>query len=173
MSGRRPDTSQVWTFETTWREAGTTAEQRARVRGFTDLPQWFKQNGWWTTNTGKTWHNSAGYNPDDDWSDLAEFPSVFAWPGVYFDVNNTDVSVQRIHHAAALDRPFLVAHGFIKPHLPWDYPPEFKTEFYAAYANGSRAVPPATNPAYPAGTTPIGFHQCAEMPVESLEVALG
>ena len=48
----------------------------------TDLPQWFKQNGWWTTNTGKTWHNSVGYNPADDWSDLNEFPSVFAWPGI-------------------------------------------------------------------------------------------
>jgi hypothetical protein len=72
----------VWTFETTWREAGTTADQRARVRNFTDLPQWFKQNGWWTTNTGKTWHNSVGYNPADDWSDLNEFPSVFAWPGI-------------------------------------------------------------------------------------------
>ena len=99
MSGRRPDTSQVWTFETTWREAGTTAEQRARVLNFTDLPQWFKQNGWWTTNvrhtfssllrlrpcqplwlqTGKTWHNSVGYNPEADWSDLADFPSLFAW----------------------------------------------------------------------------------------------
>jgi iduronate 2-sulfatase len=170
MSGRRPDTSQVWTFETTWREAGTTADQRARVRNFTDLPQWFKQNGWWTTNTGKTWHNSVGYNPDDDWSDLAEFPSVFAWPGVYYDVNNTDVSVQRIHHAASLRQPFLVAHGFIKPHLPWDYPPELKAKYYGAYTNGSRTVPPATNPTYPTGTSPVGFHQCAEMPVESLEV---
>ncbi len=83
FSGRRPDTSQVWTFETTWREAGTTADQRARVRNFTDLPQWFKQNGWWTTNTGKTWHNSVGYNPADDWSDLNEFPSMFAWPGMH------------------------------------------------------------------------------------------
>jgi len=36
-------------------------------------------------------------------------------PGYYYDVNNTDVSVQRIHHAASLQQPFLVAHGFIKP----------------------------------------------------------
>jgi iduronate 2-sulfatase len=90
--------------------------------------------------------------------------------GVYYDVNNTDVSVQRIHHAASLRQPFLVAHGFIKPHLPWDYPPEFKAKYYGAFANGSRTVPPATNPTYPIGTSAVGFHQCAEMPVESLEV---
>ena len=65
--------------------------------------------------TGKTWHNSVGYNPQADWSDLADFPSLFAWPGYYYDINNTDVSVQRIHHAASLQQPFLVAHGFIKP----------------------------------------------------------
>ena len=54
--------------------------------------------------------------------------------------------------------------------LPWIYPPSFKSRYYEAYANGSKTVPPAANPTYPVGTTPIGFHQCAEMPVESLEV---
>ena len=63
MSGRRPDTSQVWTFETTWREAGTTAEQRARVHNFTDLPQWFKQNGWWTTNVRHTFSSLLRLRP--------------------------------------------------------------------------------------------------------------
>ena len=63
MSGRRPDTSQVWTFETTWREAGTTAEQRARVLNFTDLPQWFKQNGWWTTNVRHTFSSLLRLRP--------------------------------------------------------------------------------------------------------------
>ena len=98
------------------------------------------------------------------------FTLIFLGAGIYYDVNNTDVSVQRIHHAASLRQPFLVAHGFIKPHLPWDYPPEFKARYYGAYANGSRTVPPATNPAYPTGTSAVGFHQCAEMPVESLQV---
>ena len=31
-------------------------------------------------------------------------------------------------------------------------------------------VPAARNPAYPVGTTPIAWHQCAEMAVPSLEV---
>jgi hypothetical protein len=172
MSGRRPDTTQVWTFTTTWREAGATAAQRHAVAHFADLPQWFKQHGWWTTNTGKTWHNSAGYNPPDDWSDLADYPSIFAWPGFYYDVNNTDVSVARIKHAATLAQPFLVAHGFIKPHLPWIYPPDIKNMYYASYANGSKTVPPATNPGFPNGTTPIAWHQCAEMPAPSLGVPL-
>ena len=47
-----------------WRQAGATAAQTAAVRGFNDLPQWFKRSGWFTTNTGKTWHNGKGYNPD-------------------------------------------------------------------------------------------------------------
>jgi hypothetical protein len=33
-----------------------------------------------------------------------------------------------------------------------------------------QVVPPATNPAFPIGTTPIAWHQCAEMPAPSLEV---
>lgn len=45
-----------------------------------------------------------------------------------------------------------------------------KARHYSAYVNGSQTVPPATNPHYPVSTTPLGFHQCAEMPVESLEV---
>ena len=170
MSGRRPDTTQVWTFTTTWREAGRTAEQKAAVSSFNDLPQWFKAHGWFTTNTGKTWHNSVGYNPDDDWTNLTEFPSVFAHPGFYYDINNTDVSVSRIHYAATLPQPFLIAHGFIKPHLPWIYPPHFKTDYYANYTNGSMVVPAAANPHFPRGTTPIAWHQCAEMPSPSLEV---
>ena len=153
-----------------WRQAGATAAQTAAVRGFNDLPQWFKRSGWFTTNTGKTWHNSVGYNPDDDWTNLTQYPSVFAHPGFYYDVSNTDVSVARIHHAATLTQPFLVAHGFIKPHVPWIYPPHIKTDHYAAYANGSRSVPSASNPDFPDGTTPIAWHQCAEMPVPSLEV---
>ena len=114
MSGRRPDTTQVWTQLTQWREAGLTPAEKASTARAIDLPQWFKQHGWWTTNTGKTWHNGAGYNPPDDWSDLSQFPTRMAWPGFYFDVNNTDVSVARIAHAAALAQPFLVVHGFVK-----------------------------------------------------------
>ena len=118
MSGRRPDTTQVWTQLTQWREAGLTPAEKASTARAIDLPQWFKQHGWWTTNTGKhthttaatprvtdapgstgkTWHNGAGYNPPDDWSDLSQFPTRMAWPGFYFDVNNTDVSVARIAH---------------------------------------------------------------------------
>ena len=37
-----------------------------------------------------------------------------------------------------------------------------------AYANGSKRVPPASNPAFPNGTTPIAWHQCAELPAPSL-----
>ena len=60
----------MWTFETTWREAGTTADQRARVRNFTDLPQWFKQNNYTTLGTGKTFHPGLPPNYDEpkSWS---------------------------------------------------------------------------------------------------------
>ena len=39
-------------------------------------------------------------------------------------------------------------------------------------ANGSQSVPAATNPRFPSGTTPIAWHQCAEMPAPSLQVPL-
>ena len=47
------------------------------------------------------------------------------------------------------------------------YPPEIKHEFYPEYANGSKVVPAATHPHFPKGTTPIAWHQCAEMAVDS------
>ena len=90
-SGRRPDTTRVWNFLTQWRQANSTI-----TKDWNDLPQWFKANGYWSSGTGKTWHNGVGYNPDDDWSDLKDFPYKFSWPGKYVDINNTDVTVQRI-----------------------------------------------------------------------------
>lgn len=170
MSGRRPDTTQVWNFLSTFREAGSTPAQQNRVLAFKDLPQWFKEHGYFSTGTGKTWHNGVGYNPDADWTDLSQFPYKFGWPGKYVDINNTDVTIERIKYAAKLQEPFFIAHGYIRPHLPWDYPPAIKDTFYPEYKNGSKVVPAARNPVYPEGTTPIAWHQCAEMAVPSLEV---
>ena len=45
MSGRRPDTTQVWNFNRNYREAGHNV---TRTAAWNDLPQWFKRNGYWT-----------------------------------------------------------------------------------------------------------------------------
>lgn len=152
-------------------------ETKAKVKQFIDLPQWFNRKGYWTAGTGKTWHNGVGYNPSDDWSDLTNFPYKFSWGGreCCLDINNTNITISYIQHAAKLKQPFFITQGFIRPHLPWQYPPSIKEEFYPEYLNGSKVVPAAGGlepaaAAYPQGTTPIAWHQCAEMAVPSLEV---
>ena len=170
MSGRRPDTTQVWNFISNYREAGGKPHEN-RTAAWNDLPQWFKRSGFWTTGMGKTYHNGVGHNTkgfvSDDWSDLDRFP--YMWDASnntfkMFDINNTDATIVRIQYAAAQfqsapAKPFFITQGYMKPHLPWFYPADILDQHYPTYQNGSQVVPPAANPNWPTGTTPIAWHQ--------------
>ena len=56
MTGRRPDTTQVWDLWRYWREAGGN---------FTTIPQFFKDNGYLTAGLGKLFHQGRASNNDD------------------------------------------------------------------------------------------------------------
>jgi hypothetical protein len=136
---------------------------KTRTAAWNDLPQWFKRNGYWTTGMGKTFHNGVGANTkgnaSDDWSDLEHFPYLWdATGGTFnmFDINNTDTIIERIKYAAAqfkgpAAKPFFIAQGYMKPHLPWVYPADIKDLYYPGYKNGSKVVPPAADPNWPTG----------------------
>ncbi|PIK56509.1 putative iduronate 2-sulfatase-like [Apostichopus japonicus] len=71
LTSRRPDTTKVYDLDTYWRNAGGN---------FTTLPQYFKENGYFTASMGKVFHNGTASNETDDypysWSVPAYHPST-------------------------------------------------------------------------------------------------
>lgn len=53
LTSRRPDTTKVYDLDTYWRNAGGN---------FTTLPQYFKENGYFTASMGKVFHNGKQKN---------------------------------------------------------------------------------------------------------------
>jgi iduronate 2-sulfatase len=158
MTGRRPDTTQVWNLYDNWRVLHQT---------WTSLPGMFLAAGMKALGVGKTYHDTV---QKDIWDAIFEYDSFRSWspealpyrnPGWTQGVNfagcpsddhgrwggNVTVSwcekatgdmtdVLTINHAidmlqAAEDdgTPFYLAVGLHKPHLPWIAKPEH----YALY----------------------------------------
>jgi iduronate 2-sulfatase len=212
MTGRTPQTNQVWNFLTSFRQNGIGAN-------WTTLPQHFRQNGYFTTGTGKVFHEGAPPQQDYplSWS-FDEMP--FGWGGgampagpantectdglVVCDnrtmecaegindcpahlriagneqwciINETAMSLQgrklwdeaeaqnaidRLRFAAKMQterrenkqphRPFFLAVGFHKPHLPWIAP----SRFFDLYPNASEIVGPK-HPLPPIGMPDVAW----------------
>ena len=141
LTGRRADTTRCYVTDDRFREEGGEA--------IVTLPQFFKQNGYKCVGAGKIFHpglpniNSAS----DDW------PT--SWTTKLFHTESTDVKhiswhahtkeemeetplrdIVNADHAIDLMRelapdallgvkPFFLAFGVHKPHMPWDFPEEF------------------------------------------------
>jgi len=65
LTGTRPDTTKVWDLETHFRKA---------LPGVVTLPQFFKQNGWFTQGMGKLYH--SGFDDAPSWSVPSSSPKV-------------------------------------------------------------------------------------------------
>ncbi|MFO8014612.1 MAG: sulfatase, partial [Phycisphaerae bacterium] len=175
MSGCRPDTTRIW---------GNRTPLRRAVPDVLTLCQHFKQSGYTTISLGKIYHH---YMKDDPlgWSEPAERPSG-EWKGRgYLTPEAQAIAVKTdggrgpawecadapdeaypdgvvaTEAVAALrrlkDRPFFLAVGFYKPHLPfnapkkyWDmYPPE--------------TIDPADNPFKPKGAPDLAMTNWGEL----------
>ena len=57
LTGRRPDTTRITRIGYYWRDYGGN---------FTTIPQFFRENGYWTVGAGKLFHGgpSSGHQPD-------------------------------------------------------------------------------------------------------------
>ncbi len=148
LSGCRPDTTKIYDLRTPLRKA---------MPNVLTLPEHFKNNGYETVSIGKVYHHSR----DDlqGWS-TAPFHATGTWlnwrgyltdqskaldkgsnrgpafeaadvaDSAYPDGANTDHAIKELNRLK--DKPFFLAMGFYKPHLPfnapkkyWDmYPPE-------------------------------------------------
>jgi arylsulfatase A-like enzyme len=140
LSGRRPDTIRVWDLNTHFREA---------LPDVVTLPQSFKQQGYTTRSIGKIFHGSGKPSKDaPSWSQAPLYDTVrdpqlrYSSPenlkgqglkraaAECMDVPDTSYTDGVVCNAALealreIQRPFFLAVGFRKPHLPFCAPKRY------------------------------------------------
>lgn len=74
LTSRRPDTTRLYDFKSYW---------RTHAGNYSTLPQYFKQNGYYTKSVGKVFHPGIASNHTDDfpcsWSVPAYHPASFTF----------------------------------------------------------------------------------------------
>ena len=172
LTSRRPDTNHVWQIsgDEYWRTQ-TNA---------TTIPQYFKENGYISIGMGKVFHPGAPSGQDDkaySWSPeglpyyhsplerrygpgVNMTSSVWSFDGFadnelpdgQISDRAVDVLKQLKENQTNGDtRPFFLAVGFHKPHLPFYAP----SKYFDMYKNADIKLPP--NPDPPKGMPPIAF----------------
>ena len=143
LTGKRPDTTKVWDLSTHFREALPDA---------VTLPQYFKQHGYQTQGIGKILHgNGKPASDPPSWTHepllsinrdpklryaLAEnlqgtglkrqaTESADVPDDTYIDGQVCEAAIKRLTDFKTQGRPFFLALGFRKPHLPFCAPSRF------------------------------------------------
>jgi uncharacterized sulfatase len=151
LSGRRPETTGVYILTT----AARTALPNAVM-----LPQYFRQHGYFTGGAGKVFHSpkvndalSWDFYEDGPGSDPQEQAAIKQRAGgdgqptwhvldgdgsQTRDGTNAQTIARLIAEQHAAGKPFLLAAGFHKPHLPWTAP----RRFFDLYPAGSIKTEP-------------------------------
>ncbi|WP_298858776.1 sulfatase [uncultured Gimesia sp.] len=178
LTGRRPDTLKIWDLPTHFREVEPE---------IVTMPQLFKQQGYFTQNIGKIFHNWRQKIQGDpaSWSVPAvlhyathgsdkpimnnntELPVNFAKTqktesrdvpdSAYFDGRIADLAVQALQKLKRKREPFFLAVGFWKPHLPFN-PPK---KYWDLYDQIPITTP--TNPRPPQNVPAIALHNGREL----------
>jgi len=143
LTGRRPDVTKVWDLKTHFRQALPDA---------VTLPQYFKENGYQSRCVGKIYHDPAAAQDHISWSapelmavtgavghkyvleknikvkgKAAAVECVDAPDSAYVDgmVCNAAIKVLR----EIKDKPFFLAVGFRRPHLPFTAPKKYWDDY--------------------------------------------
>jgi uncharacterized sulfatase len=155
LSGRRPETSGIYVLNTSARSAFPDAVL---------LPQFFRQKGYHSAGAGKVFHSARMSDPaswdfyqDGEGDDPQEKEAIQSRYGggdgrPRFHILDGDGSRMRdgintasvlgwIRTQSAAGKPWFLAAGYHKPHLPWTAPKRFFDLYPAA------GVPPAPEPA--------------------------
>jgi arylsulfatase A-like enzyme len=176
LTGRRPDTNRVWSIsdDQYWRivPGGTNA---------TTIPQYFKEKGYISLGMGKIFHDGAPggnddylyswspeglpyYNADNDviamrrsWASL-DFPAYNFSDGKIADRAINTLQQLKQNKSNGDTRPFFLAVGFYRPHLPFYAP----TEYYDLYPP-SEQIPLPDNPDAPTGMPDIAWSTKGEL----------
>ncbi|RAV29544.1 sulfatase [Sinomicrobium soli] len=173
MTGRRPDRTKVWNLNTHFRKA---------LPDVVTLPQYFKQHGYHTECVGKIYHDPEQAQDLVSWS-VPETLAVTgkAGPKYVLDINtnkkgswkaaatenaNVEDSAYvdgKVSRAAVnilntiKDKPFFLAVGFRRPHLPFSAP----QKYWSMYDRESLPLP--ANPDTPDGTPEVALHSSKEL----------
>ncbi|CAD5124726.1 DgyrCDS12996 [Dimorphilus gyrociliatus] len=145
LTGRRPDSIKLYDVHSYWRRA---------AGNFTTLPQYFKEKGYHTLSIGKIFHPGIVSNHSDDcpysWSEKPYHPPTLKYrmskvcptkwgkrmnivcpvdvesqPGKSLpDIEIADYSVRFLNNYKK-EKPFFMAVGFHKPHIPLKFPKEY------------------------------------------------
>lgn len=155
LSGRRPESLGVYILQTGARKAAPDAVM---------LPELFRRAGHRTEGAGKVFHSLATNDPaswdsyedrpSDDPDELASIKRRYeggrgepTWEALSGDGSltrdgrNSRLIAARIAALARTGKPFFLAAGFHKPHLPWNAP----KRFFDLY-DPARLEPPAEPP---------------------------
>ncbi|KAK6186264.1 hypothetical protein SNE40_008334 [Patella caerulea] len=138
LTGRRPDTTRVYDLKHYFRDVGGN---------FTTIPQFFKNHGYRSVGMGKIFHPGVTASNNED---------PLSWNNFYHLEEDQDLSVSwravskaerlkdplidelvvaqaktSLHHLARERRPFFLAVGFRRPHLPFVFPEEYLADYPA------------------------------------------
>ena len=175
MSGRAPDIEKVWNFINDFRDPSVGGNTTVT------LPQFFKERGWHTWGTGKVFHPNKPPHNDQakSWSDPYApggegscrtwgkngHPSNFACDsnddvGDSIVASNTVaklVSLVAANATAASGKPFFLAAGIHKPHLPYYFLPKFATSLPV---ESEIAIPSEAGRNVPTNMPPVAWMTC-------------
>lgn len=174
LTGRRPDSLRIWDLPTHFRE---------RFPDIVTLPQHFKNNGYFTQNIGKIFHNwrqeihgdpmswsvpavmhYARHGDDEPIVEGRLPPNTAKAPrcenrdvpdDAYFDGRIAKLAVKALREVKG--KPFFLAVGFWKPHLPFNPP----RRFWELYDRAQLSLP--THPEPPIGGPKIALHNGREL----------
>jgi iduronate 2-sulfatase len=176
MTGRSVDTLRLWDLQTHFRDT---------LPDVVTLPEHFKNQGYFTQNIGKIYHNwrQALQGDPQSWSVPAEMhfashaadlpqiegplpPNVAVDPKcecrdvpdeAYFDGRVAQLAVQALRELAAESQPFFLAVGFWKPHSPFNAP----KRYWDLYLR--EEITPAKNVDWPESAPRIAWHNSREI----------
>lgn len=177
MTGRRQDSLRIWDLPTHFRETTPDA---------VTLPQHFKNNGYFTQDIGKMFHNWLHKieGDPDSWSvpavmhfanhgqDKAEIGEDDLPPNsakdpkcecrdvpdeAYFDGRVAALAVKALSDLKEKAQPFFLAVGFWKPHSPFNAP----KRYWDLYRRDE--IPMPANPEWPDATPRIAWHDSREI----------
>jgi iduronate 2-sulfatase len=175
LTGRRPDTIEVWDLATHFRQ---------KLPAVVTLPQHFKNHGYHTQSIGKIYHGSGKPSQDPpSWSvapqyDAVRDPSVryaaaenLQGQGLkrssteaadvpdntYIDGIVCDAALATLNDLQTKKKPFFLAVGFRKPHLPFCAPQKYWDLYERA------AIPPPVSNTHPNGAPELAVRSWNEL----------
>lgn len=177
LTGVRPTRDRFVSYST-WQDRD--------LPGAVSLPMHFRNHGYHTASRGKVYHHQADgkgswseppwrpqSRPQDNWRNYLHPDSIAAArenkgagpayeaadvpDNAYYDGQFADKAIADLQRLKEMDKPFFLAVGFLKPHLPFNAP----TKYWNRYPR--EEIDLADNPFRPKGAPDAALHNWGEL----------